>query len=124
MKTTSCLDSPPTPLTITQELVTAKFISAMNSQDPDAVARCFAHDARVEDEQHQHNGTIQIHRWISEAFDKYHPVLEVKETTTDGNQVVIVGSVSGTFDGSPVLLRHQLEIFDRSITTLSIRPAA
>lgn len=123
MNATACEASHPLPSHSPAELLANKYVAALNSQNPDAVARCFGPDAQVEDEQRLHTGTIQIHAWIAEAFEKYHPRIEVREVTGDDGQINITGLVSGTFDGSPVMLQHQLEHDGWLITHLAIHPA-
>lgn len=122
MNATACEAPRPLATNSPAELLAQKYVAAMNSQNPDAVARCFDPDALVEDEHRRHTGTIQIHAWISEAFETYHPVLDVREVSGGDGRITITGLVSGTFDGSPVMLQHQLEHDGWLITHLEIHP--
>ena len=90
----------------------------MNRHDVNAFVALFSLDAAVEDEGATHHGHGQIRTWIESAFAKYRPVLEVTEVEADETTATITGPVSGTFDGSPVLLHYHLTFRDEKITTL------
>ncbi len=100
----------------------ARFVESMNAHDTAAYLPCFASDAVVEDEGHTHRGPAEIKAWIEAAFVKYRPVLEVTEVSYSETGAVLSGPVSGTFDGSPVVLHYHLGLKDDRITRLRITP--
>ena len=114
--TTTTTTTPALPLPL------ASFVAAMNAHDSAAFALCFTPDAVVEDESHTYRGTEAIKGWIETAFEKFRPQLEVVNIASHEASAVFVGQVSGTFDGSPVLLRHHVVLDDGRIAALSIAP--
>jgi hypothetical protein len=55
------------------------------------------------------------------AFAKYQPRQQVTEVTNGDPETVITGPVSGTFDGSRLILHYHLTIQDEKIVALSCR---
>ena len=98
----------------------AAYVDSMNANDSTAFVANFAADAVVHDEGHEHRGTAAIKAWFENAHRKYQPKMEVTGATESGSDAVIAALVSGTFDGSPVELRHHLTIIDGKITNLAI----
>ncbi len=93
-------------------------LSTPSLSDLRAFADLFASDAVVHDEGHEHHGPAAIRSWIEEAHLKYQPLFEPNSyREEDGGAVcVITGMVSGNFDGSPIELKHRLEIVEGKIT--------
>lgn len=100
----------------------ARFVESMNAHDTAAYLPCFASDAVVEDEGHTYRGPAEIKGWIEAAFVKYCPVLAVTAVSYSETGAVLSGPVSGTFDGSPVVLHYHLGLMDNRITWLKIAP--
>lgn len=100
----------------------AAYVLHMNAREYEAFADLFAPDAVVHDEGHAHHGPAAIRAWIEEAHRKYQPVFEPNSyKEEDGGAVcVITGIVSGNFDGSPLELRHRLEMAGGKIVGLRI----
>jgi hypothetical protein len=86
-----------------------RFVSSMNEQDSATFVTCFTRDAVVEDEGHTYRGAAEIKAWIENAFANYQPVLEVAAVRHTADGAVITGSVSGTFDGSPIVLHYHIK---------------
>jgi len=95
-------------------------VQAMNNSE--AFIACFADQAVVRDEGHEHRGTDAIKTWIESAFRKYQIKLEVTDTAEHEEEKIFSARVSGTFEGSPVQLRHRLTIEDSKVTSLTITP--
>jgi hypothetical protein len=85
-----------------------RFVTSMNERDSVTFTMCFMRDAVVEDEGHTYRGTAEIQAWIENAFKQYQPVLEVAAVRHTADGVVITGSVSGTFEGSPIVLHYHI----------------
>lgn len=98
-----------------------RFVEAMNAQDSAAFIACFDPAAVVQDEGQTHRGIAAIKAWIENAFIKYQPQLQVTEVTNGDPETIITGSVSGTFDGSPIILHYHLTIQDEKIVALNCR---
>ena len=98
----------------------ASYVASMNANDSVAFIANFADEAVVRDEGHDYRGASAIRAWIEEAHRKYRPMLEVTGVQESGGECVLTGLVSGTFDGSPVELHHQMTIVDGKIAALKI----
>lgn len=96
----------------------ARWVTAMNSHDSAAVTTCFTDDAVVEDEGHTYRGAAEIKAWITSAFSRYQPVLEVTDCSEGPEGFVLTGPVSGNFPGSPVVLHYHLTLQGDRIATL------
>lgn len=112
-----------TPLPPLAEKLVQRYIEGMNAQDADAVTRCFAPDAIVEDESKRHTGTLAIHAWISQAMASYQPRLTLLSCEKSGASLQFTAQVAGTFPGSPIQLEHTLHEQSGLATRLVIRPA-
>ncbi|TDU66447.1 hypothetical protein EI77_03541 [Prosthecobacter fusiformis] len=102
--------------------VITRFIEAMNAQDGAAFVTLFTPAAIVHDEGHTHQGHPEIQAWIEKAWSSYSPKVELRDVLTAGPSTVFAGEVSGSFDGSPIVLKHHLTIADDLITELQIAP--
>ena len=97
-----------------------RLLQAQAHFDNRAYADCFAETAVVYDEDATHGGKEQIRQWNEATNDKYQTVLEPIDFSQDGNKAFLTAKVSGTFDGSPVLLDYHFEIENRLIKSLEI----
>ena len=95
-----------------------RFVDSMNTQDTATFVPCFAPDAVVEDEGHTYRGTAEIKAWIENAFAKYRPILDVTAATINDGSAVITGTVSGSFDGSPIVLNYHFTLAGDRISAL------
>lgn len=100
----------------------ATYVTAMNTQNSDLFLTSFAPEAIVEDEGHRHQGTDAIRQWIEGAFAAYQPKLEVTDVQATDTGLLVTGSVSGAFDGSPALLNHHFTTDAGRIEGLKIVP--
>jgi hypothetical protein len=99
----------------------ALYVAIMNANDGPAFETLFTPDAVVKDEGHEYRGATEIGDWLTEVHRKYRPYFEATEISKDGSETVISGTVSGTFDGSPIDIFHHLTIVNRQIAALTIR---
>lgn len=98
-----------------------RLLQTQNHFDSRAYADCFAETAVVYDEDAMHEGKEQIRQWNEATNDKYQTVLKPVDFRQDGNMAVLTAKVSGTFDGSPVLLDYYFEIENGLIKSLEIK---
>ena len=97
-----------------------KLLQAQADFNSRVYADCFAEKAVVYDEDEMHEGKERIRQWNETTNAKYRTVLEPIDFSQDGSKAILTAKVSGTFDGSPVLLDYHLEIIDDQITSLEI----
>ncbi len=95
---------------------------AADRNDPAALARCFAEDAVVRDENRTHSGLDAILRWKSETTRKFSYVTEPFALTRDGDRLLVTSHVSGDFPGSPIDLRYGFRLSGDRIVELEIAP--
>lgn len=100
--------------------VIAKLVNAQNSYNSTAYASCFAETAVVVDEGKTYNGRREIEYWIADANEKYKTVMKPVNFEENGTTLILKASVSGTFDGSPVLLNYHFEFTGEQIQSLKI----
>lgn len=100
--------------------IVKRLLHAQAKYDSIAYANCFAEDAIVSDEGKSHIGKEAIKQWNESTNDEYHTQLEPIEFRPDYPKVILTVNVSGTFDGSPILLDYHFEIEKDLISTLKI----
>ncbi len=101
----------------------AQLVPPMITHKSDAVVACFTDQAIVKDEEREHRGLTAIKALIEDTFQNYQFNVEVLEVTGGGDEISFNGRVSGTFDGSPIELRHQITVRHGKIASLVIEPA-
>lgn len=101
--------------------VVADLVKAQESLDSVAYANCFSETAVVLDEGKTYNGKKEIEQWIATANEQFKivmkPVSFVEEDTTKS---ILKAEISGTFDGSPIVLSYYFEIIGEFIHSLHI----
>jgi len=96
------------------------YFSSENAHDPALLEQCVASDALVRDEHKTIRGLEAIKAWRVETGRKYgHTVQPVAVSERDG-AVVVTGTVSGNFPGSPINLDHVFRLEDGKIVALEI----
>lgn len=98
--------------------VITELVKAQNNFDSIAYANCFSETAVVVDEGKTHHGRTEIEYWIAEANKKYKTL--TKPLEYDETKEILKTKVSGTFDGSPIILSYHFEIIDGLIQSLKI----
>jgi len=108
-------------MTITLPPPIGAYFRAEESNDFDAVARCFLSGGVVRDEGRLIEGRPAIAAWMAEAKTKYHHRTEVLSAhEADGDWLVSV-RVSGSFPNSPITLEQAFRLTDGAIAALDIR---
>lgn len=100
--------------------VITDLINAQNSFDSIAYANCFSENAQVFDEGKTHNGRLNIQNWIEESNQKYRSVMKPLEYTENGTSSILSAECSGTFDGSPIILKFHFDIAAGKIQNLKV----
>ncbi|SEL31861.1 nuclear transport factor 2 family protein [Parapedobacter koreensis] len=98
----------------------ADLVKAQDNFDSVAYANCFTEDAVVHDEGHSYTGKSEIQQWIEKANEKYNTVMQPIDLEETGAIRILTARVSGTFDGSPAVLRYHVELKDGLIQSLKI----
>ena len=100
--------------------VIADVVAAQNQFDSVAYANCFSETAVVCDEGKTHNGRKSIEEWIDESNKKYKSVMKPLSIADEGKTTVLSAEVSGTFPGSPLVLKFHFDIVDGQIHKLKV----
>jgi hypothetical protein len=88
--------------------------------DSEAVARCFAREAVVTDENHTHAGIDAIKRWRDEVASKYVFTSRPLSQSREEGAIVVTSRLTGNFPGSPVDLRYAFRLERGKIASLAI----
>jgi ketosteroid isomerase-like protein len=99
----------------------AGYIAASNARQAGAAIACFTPEAVVIDEGRTYRGSEEIRQWIAETWAAYAFTLEVTQVAEQGSETVVTCRVSGTFEGSPILLRYFITLEGNRIAALTIR---
>jgi ketosteroid isomerase-like protein len=100
--------------------VIAALVQAQNNLDHNAYADCFDEQAIVYDEGRTHQGKADIREWIRQANTKYKTQMNPLDLSQTGDNVVLKAEVSGTFDGSPAVLKYHLKLSNGLISSLTV----
>ena len=98
----------------------AKFVETQNTYNSGAYAECFTGNAIVHDEGKTHTGKAEIRQWIEEANEKYKSVMKPLRYEESGSNGILTAEVSGTFPGSPIVLKFHLGLKDGLIDSLNV----
>lgn len=101
-------------------IVIQELIKAQNSFDSVAYANLFSETSVVEDEGKTHTGRKEIETWIADANEKYKSVMQPLAYSEKGNKGILSANVSGTFPGSPAVLKFHFELNDGLIQSLKV----
>ena len=100
--------------------VIADLVTAQNQFDSLAYANCFSETAVVFDEGKTHTGKKAIREWIDESNKKYKSVMKPLSIAHEGKTSVLSAECSGTFDGSPIVLKFHFDMKDELIQALKV----
>ena len=100
--------------------VIQELIKAQNNFDSEAYANLFSETGVAYDEGKTHTGRKEIQKWIAEANEKYKSLMQPVEYTEKGKKGILSAKVSGTFEGSPAVLKFNFEINEGLIQSLKI----
>ena len=95
-------------------------IAAQDKYDSKAFADNFSDDAVVQDEGKAYHGKTEIRQWNEMTNAKYKTKYEPLEITTKGDKITLTAKISGTFEGSPVIIKYHFETKHGKITSLRI----
>ncbi|QBJ88370.1 nuclear transport factor 2 family protein [Chryseobacterium gleum] len=98
--------------------VIAKLIKAQNNFDSAAYAQCFTETAIVFDEGKTHKGKTEIEKWIDKSNKQYKATMEPLDYNDREN--ILSAEISGSFPGSPIILKFHFEITDGKIQQLKV----
>ncbi len=98
-------------------IITA-LVNAQNQYDSHSYAECFTDNAVVFDEGKTYNGKPEIENWISEANNEYKTIM--KPLNYDEKKNILSAEISGTFPGSPAILKYHFEFNNGLIQSLKI----
>lgn len=96
--------------------IISELVKAQNEFDSAAYANCFTENAEVFDEGKTHNGKAEIENWIDKANKEYKATMK----SLDYNENILSAEVSGTFPGSPLVLKYHFELNNGLIQSLKI----
>ena len=108
-------------MTVSLPDVIDAYFQAKNAHDTATMSACFADDAVVHDEGEKLRGREAITKWIEETTAKYRVAVEVLKAEEQGEEVVVTGLVSGTFEGSPIELQFCFMMDEGKIIELAVR---
>ncbi|UPK69443.1 nuclear transport factor 2 family protein [Chitinophaga filiformis] len=100
--------------------VVGRFIETQNNYDSKAYAACFTDTASVHDEGKTHTGKEEIRQWIEHANEAYQSSMQPLNYEQSGSKAVLTAKVSGTFPGSPIVLKFHLGFKDDLIDSLKV----
>jgi len=98
----------------------ASYLAAETARDPDMLARCFADDALVHDEDHDYRGLDAIRSWKREVQAKYQYVMEPLGASVSEETVRLRVRLTGNFPGSPAEVTFTFTLANDKITALEI----
>ncbi|GAA4154731.1 nuclear transport factor 2 family protein [Chryseobacterium ginsenosidimutans] len=98
--------------------IISELVKAQTQFDSHAYADCFTETAVVFDEGKTHNGKTEIQNWIDTANKEYKTVMKPLDYNEKEN--ILSAEISGTFPGSPVVLKYHFELSDGFIESLRI----
>src|SRR5260221_12885192 len=100
--------------------VIADLIAAQDKYDSKAFAKKFSDDAIVHDEGKTYHGKTEIQQWNEMTNAKYKTKYEPIEVITKADKITLTAKISGTFPGSPVIIKYHFETKHGKITSLRI----
>ncbi len=95
-------------------------IQAQNTFDSVAYAALFTEDGAMFDEGNWHNGRPAIRQMIAHANEKYRSTMKPLSLEGPKDSPVLAAEVSGSFDGSPLVLRFHFELSNEQIRSLKV----
>lgn len=100
--------------------VIGELVKAQNIHDSMAYANCFSETAVVLDEGKTYTGRNEIEQWIRKANEEFKTKMKPIAYTETGTIDILSAEISGSFDGSPVVLQFHFGLVDGLIQSLKI----
>ncbi|MDW9379483.1 nuclear transport factor 2 family protein [Chryseobacterium sp. JV558] len=98
--------------------VITELVKTQNNFDSAAYAQCFTETAVVFDEGKTHNGKAEIEQWIDKSNKEYKATMEPIDY--DEKENILSAKISGSFPGSPIILKFNFDIVDGKIQQLKV----
>lgn len=98
--------------------IISELVKAQNEFDSAAYANCFTENAEVFDEGKTHNGKAEIEKWIDKSNKEYKATM--KPVDYDEKENILSAEISGSFPGSPIILKFHFKIVDEKIQHLEV----
>ncbi|WP_042721675.1 hypothetical protein [Flavobacterium sp. B17] len=98
--------------------IISELVKAQNEFDSAAYANCFTENAEVFDEGKTHNGKAEIEKWIDKSNKEYKATM--KPVDYDEKENILSAEISGSFPGSPIILKFHFKIVDEKIQHLKV----
>lgn len=95
-------------------------ILAQNNFDSAAYANCFSETGEMVDEGKIYKGRVAVQQLIEETNETYRSVMKPLEYMENGTSSILAAEVSGTFPGSPLVLKFHFNIIDGQIQYLNV----
>ena len=100
--------------------VVEDLILAQNNFDSAAYANCFSETGEMLEEGKIYKGRVAVQQLIEETNEKYRSLMKPLEYTENGTSSILAAEVSGTFPGSPLVLKFHFNIIDGQIQYLNV----
>ena len=95
-------------------------LAAQDKYDSETFAKNFSDDAIVHDEGKTYRGKSEIKQWNEMTNAKYKTKYETLEISKNGDGIILTAKISGTFPGSPAIIKYHFETKNGKITSLRI----
>jgi ketosteroid isomerase-like protein len=100
--------------------IIADLLKAQDKYDSMAFSECFSDDAIVFDEGKTYRGKKEVRQWNEMTNAKYKTRYEPLEILDNGDRIILTAKISGTFPGSPAIIKYRLETKNGKIASLRI----
>lgn len=101
------------------------YVQAINTQDPEALQRCFDPEAVVTDVSREFRGIAEIMAWARREIFAVHVTLEVLAVRETEGRIILTAKIEGTFDRTglpdPLVMEHDLTVAHDRILSLACR---
>jgi len=100
--------------------IIADLLTAQEKYDSEAFSECFSDDAVVFDEGKTYRGKKEVRQWNEMTNAKYKTKYEPLEISNNEDGIILTAKISGTFPGSPAIIKYHFETKNGKITSLHI----
>ena len=100
--------------------IVERFIKTQQVYDSKAFADCFTETAIVYNEGKTHTGKEEIKVWIEHSMNAYNSKLELLNYEQSESKGILTANVSGTFPGSPIVLKFNFGLKNDLIDSLEV----
>ncbi|CDG85435.1 nuclear transport factor 2 family protein [Janthinobacterium agaricidamnosum] len=107
-------------MSLTLPQVVADYFHAENTKDIGGIARCFASDGVVRDNNKVHQGHDAIKAWKEDSSKKYSAIIVPDAAQTHDERCTVSTTVSGNFPGSPLQMAFAFTLAGDGIAMLEI----